>query len=165
MKFTIAALTSLLSLASAAAVPSNNTLPAAFTLVADGGRTALTDGQNIYVGGNTTTDKEILILRSAANGLVSFTSKKGVPTAFQNLYIVENDVTPVGLTVPHSGAVPENGHVTGFGVNKDGYFTNNGRPWFSVDLGEAQSKQVWWYGGHNAEYYGLNLWVKECRGC
>ncbi|KAE8370299.1 hypothetical protein BDV27DRAFT_119608 [Aspergillus caelatus] len=166
MKFSVAAFASLLSVVSAAAVPSNNTaLPAAFTLVADGGRTALTDGQYVYVGGDATDGKEILILRSAANGMVSFTSKDGVPTAFQNLYIVEKDVTPVSLTIPHSGAIPENGNMNGFGQNAQGYFTNNGRPWFSVDVGDAPSKQVYWYGGHNAEYYGLNLWVKECKGC
>lgn len=45
MMFSVAAFASLLSVVSAAAVPSNATLPAAFTLVADGGRTALTDGR------------------------------------------------------------------------------------------------------------------------
>ncbi|KNG89904.1 hypothetical protein ANOM_001726 [Aspergillus nomiae NRRL 13137] len=164
MKLSAAAFVSLLSVVSAAAVPSNATLPVAFTLVADGGRTALTDGQYVYVGGDATDGKEILILRSAANGMVSFTSKNGVPTAFQNLYIVEKEVTPVSLTIPHSGAVPENANMNGFGVNAQGYFTNNGRPWFSVDVGDAPSKQVYWYGGHNTEYYGLDLWVKECKG-
>ncbi|KAE8381875.1 hypothetical protein BDV26DRAFT_289076 [Aspergillus bertholletiae] len=165
MRLSIAAFASLLSVVSAAAVPSNATLPAAFTLVADGGRTALTDGRSVYVGGDATDGKEILILRSAANGMVSFTSKNGVTTAFQNLYIVENDVSPVALTALHSGDVPKNGNMNGFGVNAQGYFTNNGRPWFSVDIGDVPSKQVYWYGGHNAEYYGLNLWVKECKGC
>ena len=54
MKFSLAALTGFIGAISAASLPN------AFTLVAEGGKTVLTDGQNLYVGANTTTH-EILI--------------------------------------------------------------------------------------------------------
>ena len=54
MKFSLAAITGLVSAISAAS------LPDAFTLVAEGGKTVLTDGQNAYIGANTTTH-DILI--------------------------------------------------------------------------------------------------------
>ncbi|CEJ61537.1 hypothetical protein PMG11_10068 [Penicillium brasilianum] len=161
MKFSIAAIAGLASAAAAAS------LPAAFTLVADGGRTVLTDGENAWVGVNSTTH-EILILRGGGdNGPVSFTSKSQTPTGFQSLYIVENEVEPVGLTRPHSAAVPEGANTTGFGVNDEGYFTHNGNAWFAIDGYDdgKTAKEIYWYGSHNAEFGGINLWVKECKGC
>ncbi|KAI9931382.1 hypothetical protein ASPWEDRAFT_169775 [Aspergillus wentii DTO 134E9] len=164
MKFSIAALSGLVGVISAAAVPAS--LPAAFTLVADGGKTVLTDGSHAWVGGDVTNTTEILILRSGSNGMVSFTGKDAVPTAFQNLYIVENSVSPVGLTVPHSAAIPENGSMNKFGVNEDGYFTHDGNAYFAIDgYGDAVSKELYWYGAHSSEYAACNLWVKECKGC
>ncbi|KAJ6022709.1 uncharacterized protein N7446_013060 [Penicillium canescens] len=158
MKFSIAAITGFVSAISAATVPS------AFTLVAEGGKTVLTDGQYAFVGANT-TDHEILILRGGSpNGLVSFTSKDGVPTAFQNLYIVEDSVSPLGLTLPHSGAVPQGGNTTGFGVNDKGLFTHGGKAWFAVDgYGQNPVQQIYWYGAHNAEYRSEQLYVKELK--
>ncbi|OQD71522.1 hypothetical protein PENPOL_c001G03333 [Penicillium polonicum] len=139
-------------------------LPNAFTLVAEGGKTVLTDGQNAYIGANT-TDHEILILRGGSpNGLVTYTAKNGVPTAFQNLYIVENSVSPLGMTLPHSGAVPEGGNTTGFGVNEEGLFTHGGKAWFAIDgYGENEVKEIFWYAAHNAEYRSENLYVKELK--
>ncbi|KAK5807686.1 hypothetical protein VI817_001944 [Penicillium citrinum] len=158
-------------------------LPSAFTLVADGGKTVLTDGQSLWVGANTTTH-EIAIrkslhylndsiitpnlnastVRSGQNGAVSFTSKNGVPTAFQSLYIVENSVSPVGLTVPHSGATPEGATTLGFDQTEKGYFAHKGKDWYSVDVpNEAGPKEIFWYGAHNAEYGAINLWVKEFK--
>ena len=100
------------------------------------------------------------------NGLVSFTSKSETPTGFQSLYIIENSVSPVGLTIPHSGAVPEDASTTNFGVNDDGYFTHNGNAYFAIDgYGESAAKEIYWYGAHNSEYMAANLWVKECKGC
>jgi hypothetical protein len=63
--------------------------------------------------------------------------------------------------------VPEGASTTGFGVNDDGYFTHNGNAWFAIDGyddGKA-AKEIFWYGAHNAEFGGINLWVKECKGC
>jgi hypothetical protein len=54
MKFSLAAITGFVSAISAASLPN------AFTLVAEGGSTLLTDGQNAYIGANTTTH-DILI--------------------------------------------------------------------------------------------------------
>lgn len=158
MKFSLATITAFAGAISAAS------LPDAFTLVAEGGRTVLTDGQNAYINANT-TDHEILILRGGSpNGLVSFTAKNGVPTAFQNLYIVEDSVSPLGLTVPHSGAVPEGGNMTGFGVNDQGMFTHGGKAWFAIDgYGENEVKEIFWYAAHNAEYRSEQLYVKELK--
>ncbi|KAJ5384268.1 hypothetical protein N7517_002179 [Penicillium concentricum] len=158
MKFSLATITAFVGAISAA------NLPNAFTLVAEGGKTVLTDGQNTYIGANT-TDHEILILRGGSpNGLVSYTAKNGVPTAFQSLYIVENSVSPVGLTLPHSGAVPEGGNVTGFGVNDQGLFTHGGKDWFAVDgYGDSKVKEIYWYGAHNSVYRSEKLYVKELK--
>ncbi|KOS40980.1 hypothetical protein ACN38_g8153 [Penicillium nordicum] len=158
MKFSLAAITAFAGAISAASLPN------AFTLVAEGGRTVLTDGQNAYINANT-TDQEILILRGGSpNGLVSYTAQNGVPTAFQNLYIVEDSVSPLGLTVPHSGAVPEGGNTTGFGVNDKGLFTHGGKAWFAIDgYGENEVKEIFWYGAHSSEYRGEKLFVKELK--
>ncbi|KAK1144078.1 hypothetical protein N8T08_005740 [Aspergillus melleus] len=185
MKFSFAAMTGLVGAISASAVPYASpssatpsssaapsgtptpgaSLPEAFTLVAEGGLTVLTDGQYAYFGGNT-TDKEILILRSAPNGAVSFTSQDGVPTAFQSLYVVDQDTAPLGLTIPHSGAVPTGASTLNFGVNEQGYFTHDGKPWFAVEgYGSNPEKTIYWYGRHSSTYRAANLWVKECRGC
>ncbi|KAJ5960674.1 uncharacterized protein N7479_007824 [Penicillium vulpinum] len=158
MKFSLAAITTFIGAISA------TSLPNAFTLVAEGGKTVLTDGQNMYIGRNT-TNYEILILRGGSpNGLVSYTAKNAVPTGFQNLYIVEDSVSPVGLTLPHSGAVPEGGNVTGFGVNDQGLFTQGDRDWFSVEgYGDNPVKEIYWYGAHNSVYRGEKLYVKELK--
>lgn len=118
----------------------------------------------LYVNGNTTTN-EVAIFHSAPDtGRVSFTSKSAVPTAFQSLYVVENSVVPVGLTVPHSGATPEGASTLDFGVNDDGYFTHAGKDYFAIDgYGSVKQKTVYWYGSHNSVYKAVNLWVKEFK--
>ncbi|KAJ5548369.1 hypothetical protein N7513_005603 [Penicillium frequentans] len=158
MKFSIATVAALASAVSAS-------LPAAFTLVADGGKTVLTDGQNLWIGANTTTH-EIAILRSSNTGDVSFTSKDETPTGFQSLYMIPNEVEPLAFTRPHSGAMPKGANMTGFGVNNKGYFTHGGKAYFAVDgYGSNPAKEIYWYGSHNAEYMAANLYVKECKGC
>lgn len=178
MKFSLAAITGFVGAISAASLPN------AFTLVGDGGKTVLTDGQGAFVGANTTTH-DILIRRLSSlpssiflelsnvsptvrggspNGLVSYTAKNGVPTAFQNLFIVEDSASPIGLTVPHSGAVPEGGNITGFGVNEKGLLTHGGKDWFAVyGYGDNPVKQIFWSGAHQAELRVENLYVKELK--
>ncbi|EKV06748.1 hypothetical protein Pdw03_3737 [Penicillium digitatum] len=158
MKFSLATITAFVGAISAAKLPN------AFTLVADGGYTVLTDGQNAYIGANT-TDHEILILRGGSpNGLVTYTAQNSVPTAFQNLYVIENDVLPIGLTAPHSGAVPAGGNITAFGVNDQGLFTYDGKDWFAVEgYGDNEVKEIYWYGSHSSTYRALNLYVKELK--
>ncbi|GAD98325.1 hypothetical protein AOR_1_66064 [Paecilomyces variotii No. 5] len=156
MKFSIAAVASLISAVTAA------TLPSAFTLVADGGKTVLTDGESLFIGGNA-SEYEIAILQSGANGAVTFTSTNETPTGWQNLYIVENEVEPVGMTRPHSAALPEGATANGFGVNDDGYFTNGDKAWFAVAAGNDPAKRVYWYGSHNGAFGSANLWVKEFK--
>ncbi|KAJ5469319.1 hypothetical protein N7539_008937 [Penicillium diatomitis] len=161
MKFTLAAVAAFASTALAAS------LPEAFTLVAEGGKTVVTDGQNLFVGTDSTAN-EVLILRGNAQDTpLTFTSKNSTPTGFQNLWVVEDDTLPVGLTIPHSAAYPEGASETGFGVNDDGLFTHDGNAYFAVD-GYASGDQplkVYWYGRHSSEYKGMNLTVKECKGC
>ncbi|RMJ21956.1 hypothetical protein PHISP_07170 [Aspergillus sp. HF37] len=167
MKFT-AAIATFLGAVSAAAAPAASTLPEAFTLVADGGYTVMTDGYNLFYGNGSSNDadKEIAILRAGTNGAISFLAKDAVPTAFQNLYVVEDTVLPVRMTVPHSAAMPDGGDLNGFGVNDDGYLTHDGKAWFAVDgYGDNPVKKVYWYGSHNSVYRAANLWVKECKGC
>ncbi|KAJ5116840.1 hypothetical protein N7456_001188 [Penicillium angulare] len=160
MKFSIAAIAGLASAVTAS-------LPAAFTLVADGGYTVLTDGQNLWVGANATTHP-IAILRSGSNGAITYTSQSAPPTAWQNLYIIPNEVSPPALTVPHSGATPRGANETAFGVTKDGLFAHDGKAWFATDglhYSLQDPKEIFWYGAHNAEYGSINLYVKECKGC
>lgn len=98
------------------------------------------------------------------NSPITFTAKGETPTGWQNLYIVEDTVLPVGLTRPHSGATPEGANITGFGVNEKGYLTQGGRDWFSIDgYGDKEAKEIYWYGAHNAEYAAVNLYVKEFK--
>lgn len=105
-----------------------------------------------------------LVRGGSPNGLVSYTAQNGVPTAFQNLYIVEDSVSPLGLTLPHSGAVPEGGNTTGFGVNEQGLFTHGGKAWFAIDgYGDNEVKEIFWYAAHNAEYRSEKLYVKELK--
>ncbi|KAE8149871.1 hypothetical protein BDV25DRAFT_120382 [Aspergillus avenaceus] len=162
MKFSLAAVAGFLSAVSAASLPS------AFTLVAEGGLTVLTDGQYLYYGSDTDDKREIAIFHATPDtGSVSFTSKKATnPNSWQNLYVVEKDTAPVSMTVPHSGNVPEGASTLDFGVNDDGYFTHAGNAYFAVEgYGDNPVKTVYWYGRHSSTYRSSNLWVKECKGC
>lgn len=97
---------------------------------------------------------------------LSFTSKKSTPTGFQDLYVIENSVSPVSLTVPHSASLPEGASTTGFSANAQGYLTHNGKNYFGVEgYGANPEKTVYWVGGHSSTQRVANLWVKECRGC
>ncbi|RAK89670.1 hypothetical protein BO79DRAFT_287166 [Aspergillus costaricaensis CBS 115574] len=158
MKFSIVALAGLASAVSAAS------LPARFSLIADDNTPVLTDGQYVYIGNDTSKSTSKLILSGGANGGgLTYLAKGAVPTAWQNLYIIENSVSPISFTQPHSGAVPDNANTTGFGVNEEGYLTQGGRAWFAVDgYGDVPSKEVYWYGAHSSEYMAANLKVQEC---
>ncbi|OJJ64207.1 hypothetical protein ASPSYDRAFT_140754 [Aspergillus sydowii CBS 593.65] len=157
MKFSLATIAAFASAVAAA------TLPSSFTLVADGGSTVVTDGQYLYVGGDVTNKTEIAIFNATPDtGAVSFTRKGAVPTAFQNLYVVEKTVLPVEFTVPHSGNTPEGASTLDFGRNDDGYFTHAGKDYFAIEgYGDAKVKTVYWYGAHSSTYKAVNLWVKE----
>ncbi|PWY88182.1 hypothetical protein BO70DRAFT_359657 [Aspergillus heteromorphus CBS 117.55] len=157
MKFSMIALSGLASAVSAASLPSR------FTLIADDNKPVLTDGQYAYIGGNVSNTRQKLILSGGSTGGISYTAKNAVPTAFQTLYIIEDNVSPIGLTIPHSGAVPEGANTTAFGVSDEGLLTQGGKPWFAIDgYGDVQEKQVYWYGAHNAEFEAANLKVQEC---
>ncbi|EYE90792.1 uncharacterized protein EURHEDRAFT_381663 [Aspergillus ruber CBS 135680] len=159
MKFTIAAAATLFTAFTAA-------LPEAFTLVADGGKTVLTDGQKLLIGADPASH-EILILRGSNETTgVSFTSKDQTPTGFQTLYVVDGQVAPVALTLPHSGATPEGASLDGFGTDKDGYFTHDGKNYFGIEgYGDNPERTINWVDGHSSTQRVVNLWVKECKGC
>ncbi|OGM41716.1 hypothetical protein ABOM_009894 [Aspergillus bombycis] len=162
MKFSVAAVAGLFSAVSAAS------LPAAFTLVAEGGLTVLTDGQYLYYGGNgTDASKDIAIFHATPDtGAVSYTAKDSTPTGWQNLYVVEKDTAPVGLTRPHSGAVPEGASTIDFSVDEKGLFAHGGNAYFAVEgYGDNPVKTVYWYGRHSSTYRAADLYVKECKGC
>lgn len=203
MKLSIAAIATLLGAVSAAAVPAASaapTLPKAFTLVAEGGYTLLTNGgtflnpsitlwlpliafQKTSTSAATAptrisssvspsihpisrTNHLTNAVHSGPNGALSYTQRNAVPTAFQNLFIVEKEVLPLGLTRPHSGALPEGANMTAFGVNERGFLTQGGNDWFAIDgYGENPVKEVYWYGRHSSTYKAAPLWVKECKGC
>ncbi|CAK44932.1 hypothetical protein CBS115989_6979 [Aspergillus niger] len=157
MKFSIVALAGLVSAVSAAS------LPARFSLIADDNTPVLTDGEFAYIGKDSSKKTSKLILSSGANGALTYLAKGAVPTAWQNLYIIENSVSPISFTTPHSGSVPKNANTTGFGVDEQGYLTQGGRAWFAVDgYGDVPSKEVYWYGAHSSEYKAANLKVQEC---
>ncbi|RAL07039.1 uncharacterized protein BO97DRAFT_409294 [Aspergillus homomorphus CBS 101889] len=157
MKFTIATIAALASALTATAA----SLPERFTLVADDNSAVLTDGQYLYVG-NATSDNQVpVILTSNSAGALTYLADGAVPTAFQNLYIVEKTVLPVEFTVPHSGNMPEGASMTGFGVNDDGELTHGDNAYFAIDgYGEAEQKTVFWYGAHSSEYAIASLKVK-----
>ncbi|KAL2217352.1 hypothetical protein M432DRAFT_617619 [Thermoascus aurantiacus ATCC 26904] len=157
MKFTAGILAAFVAAARAAV------LPDAFTLVADGGYTVLTDGTNAFIGADSNTHP-ILILKKNGD-MLTYTAQGQPPTAFQNLYVIQNDVQPIALTVPHSGAAPQGANFTGFGVNDDGYFTFNGAPAFATDPAATGAKEIFYAGLPNSKYQQTMLWVKECKGC
>ena len=79
---------------------------------------------------------------------------------------MEKDTAPVGLTRPHSAAVPEGASTIDFSVNEEGLFAHGGNAYFAVDgYGENPVKTVYWYGRHSSTYRAANLYVKECKGC
>ncbi|KAL3475682.1 hypothetical protein BJX99DRAFT_154407 [Aspergillus californicus] len=159
MKFSLA------TVAAFASAVVSTSLPSSFTLVADGGLTVLTNGQYLFVGGNTTSNEIAIFQATPDTGSVSFTSKNAAtPTAFQNLFVVEKSVAPVELTVPHSGNTPQHASTLDFGVNDDGYFTHANKAYFAVDgYGSNPQKTIYWYGAHSSEYRAVNLYVKEFK--
>ncbi|PYH47138.1 uncharacterized protein BP01DRAFT_421997 [Aspergillus saccharolyticus JOP 1030-1] len=158
MKFSTATVAALASAITATAA----SLPERFSLVADDNSAVLTDGQYLYIGNATSADHVPVVLTANSAGALTYLADGAVPTAFQNLYIVENSVAPAQFTVPHSGNMPEGANMTGFGVNEDGQLTHGGNAWFAIDgYGEAEEKTVFWYGAHNSEYMSAYLTVKE----
>ncbi|KAL5355490.1 hypothetical protein BJX96DRAFT_64480 [Aspergillus floccosus] len=161
MKFSLAAVSSFVAASVAAS------LPEAFTLVGEGGNTVLTDGTHAIISHNVTdaTTYEILILH-AANDQVTYTRQGSPPTAWQNLYVIEDHVDPIAMTIPHSGATPEGAALSGFGMTDDGYFTFNGVEAFVVDPNAGQRQQIYYQSPDvTTPYTQAPLWVKECKGC
>ncbi|RAK81531.1 uncharacterized protein BO72DRAFT_524454 [Aspergillus fijiensis CBS 313.89] len=157
MKFSIATVAALASAITATAA----SLPERFTLVADDNSAVLTDGQYLYIGNATSDDQVPVVLTSNSAGALTYLADGAVPTAFQNLYIVENSVAAVQFTVPHSGNMPEGANMTGFAVNEDGQLTHGDKAWFAVDgYGDVEEKTVYWYGAHSSEYIAAYLKVK-----
>lgn len=82
------------------------------------------------------------------------------------MYVVDDKVAPVGLTVPHSATMPKGANTTGFGTDKDGYLTHGGKNYFGIeDYGDNPERVINWVDGHSSTQRVANLWVKECKGC
>jgi len=157
MKFSVAAVAAFAS-AALAALPSS--WPK-FSLRAEGGAFVVTDGQYLYTGGSETD--AILHLTADDSDLSSlyltYTAANATPTAFQFLYVVQEDVQPVGLTLPHSAELPTGANMTGFSVRDDGVLLQGGEPWFASN-GSASS-QIMWLGLGHSRYQQLLLYVAE----
>ncbi|KAE8353849.1 hypothetical protein BDV28DRAFT_99285 [Aspergillus coremiiformis] len=165
MKFSLAAIAGLLSAVSAAS------LPATFTLVAEGGFNVVTDGKNLYFG-VTKIDATHKIANfhtvpeTGALKVVTYTAgETGTITTTQDLYILENENGPVTLAPP-SGSIPAGASATHFGVTDDGFLDHDGKAYFAIEgYGENPVKTIFWSGGHSSTQRTTNLEVKKCQGC
>ena len=77
--------------------------------------------------------------------------------------MVEDDIEPIGLTNPYSGAMPANASISGFGVNEEGYLTHQGNAEFGTLAAAGDDKPIWWLGFNSGRFEGVPLWVKEFR--
>ncbi|KAE8376045.1 hypothetical protein BDV26DRAFT_266478 [Aspergillus bertholletiae] len=152
MKFTIAAASSFIAAALAA------TLPEAFTLVADGGNTVLTDNTHAIVDASQANKLKILRLKSA-NGAITFLQEGQQPNSLQSFYAIKDDVQPLGLTSPHSAVIPSGAVLNAWGVTDDGYLTFNGENSFGLS---ADNKEIY-YLGKDSDIPKVSLWVKELK--
>jgi hypothetical protein len=96
---------------------------------------------------------------NTGSGIVSYTADGATPTAFQYLYIIEDDVQPIGMTSPHSAEMPENANMTGFGMSERGFLTFGGKPSFAVDINDGP--EIFWAGLSHSKYMQELLYVKE----
>ncbi|RDH26772.1 hypothetical protein BDQ94DRAFT_154999 [Aspergillus welwitschiae] len=140
------------------------TLPGKFTLASQNGDLVRTDGQNIFLGARESGHPK-LVLSSSSGGEVTYTAKEQTPTGGQYLFVVSNDVEPVGLTSPHSGQLPEDGQISNFSVRDDGVFVHGGKPWFAVDPDVMGSRKIFWLGLGHSKYQQVLLSVNECEDC
>ncbi|KAE8338712.1 hypothetical protein BDV24DRAFT_137541 [Aspergillus arachidicola] len=153
MKFTLAAASTFITAALAA------TLPKSFTLVADGGNTVLTDNTNAIVDASQATTLEILRLKSEDGKTITFTQQALPPTSWQNLYAIAGKSEPLGLTTPHSAAIPDGAVLNGWGITDDGYLTFNGQN----NFGLSEDKHQIYFLGEDATVPKVTLWVKELK--
>ncbi|KAF9890564.1 hypothetical protein FE257_005695 [Aspergillus nanangensis] len=158
MKLSLAAASSFVAASVAAS------LPEAFTLVAQGGHTVLTDGTNAVISHNVSDTLPILILHGA-NGGATYTRQGSPPTAWQNLYVIAGADKPIGLTIPHSGALPDNAKTSGFAMTDDGWLTFEGEQAFAPTTEVDEHQNIVYLGANNGGYQQAPIWVKECRGC
>lgn len=94
---------------------------------------------------------------------IIYISEDAPPFTWQNLYVVEGDIEPIGLTNPYSGAMPANASISRFGVNEQGYLTHKGDTEFGTLAATGDDKPIWWLGYSNGRFEGVPLWVKEFR--
>ncbi|PLN80180.1 hypothetical protein BDW42DRAFT_171359 [Aspergillus taichungensis] len=137
-------------------------LPSSFTLVAEGGNTLLTDGNHALIAPHLANHLPILILNRIGDQ-ITYTSDDAPPFTWQNLYVVEGDIEPIGLTNPYTGAMPANASISGFGVNEQGHLTHKGNTEFGTLAAAEDDKPIWWLGYSSGRFDGVPLWVKELR--
>ncbi|RAL07334.1 uncharacterized protein BO97DRAFT_418626 [Aspergillus homomorphus CBS 101889] len=184
MKYSIATLVSVLA-AGAAALP----FPSAYTLVADGGWTVVTNGTHAFIGTGDINNYPILIRKPQLtpykphhppqhplttpadtvkggnnNGKITGTAQHRASGGVQHLYVMQSTDAPVTLTSPDSDA-PTGAVVSGFGIDDQNYLTVNGKSSFGVDPNSGQIKEIYHLAGSGSQYQPISLWVKECKGC
>ncbi|RAH41032.1 uncharacterized protein BO95DRAFT_485768 [Aspergillus brunneoviolaceus CBS 621.78] len=162
MKYSIVAVVPALA-ASAAALP----FPSAYTLVADGGWTVVTDGAHAFIGTGDIDNYPVLILKGGNNNSkITGAAQHRSSTGVQNLYVMGSTDAPVTLTSPDADA-PSGAVVAGFGVDNQNYLTVNGKSSaFGVDPNSGQIREIYHLGkGSDSQYQPISLWVKECKGC
>ncbi|PYI03979.1 hypothetical protein BO78DRAFT_186810 [Aspergillus sclerotiicarbonarius CBS 121057] len=158
--FSLTALSSLVA-ATVSAAP----FPSAYTLVADGGWTVVTDGTNAYIGTGDIANYPILILKGGDdNSMITGTEQHKSSAGVQHLYVMQDGNTPVALTDPNAGG-PAGAVLTGFGIDDQNYLTVDGQNSFGVDPSEGQIRKIYHLDGSGDQYQQISLWVKECKGC
>ncbi|PYH40074.1 uncharacterized protein BP01DRAFT_370199 [Aspergillus saccharolyticus JOP 1030-1] len=147
--------------AGAAALP----FPSAYTLVADGGWTVVTDGTHAFIGTGDIENYPILILKGGNNhGKITGAAQHRASNGVQHLYVMSSTDAPMALTSPDSDA-PGDAVVSEFGVDDQNYLTVNGKSAFGVDPNSGPIREIYHLGGSDSQYQPISLWVKECKGC
>ena len=90
-------------------------------------------------------------------GAITYTAADETPTGWQNVYIVDDLLSTVNLTIPH-GVPPTGVNTTGFSTNSQGILVQGGVNLFATD----PQGELFWNGVHEAGYYTpANLKVTE----
>lgn len=95
-------------------------------------------------------NSEPFVATGGGGGGVGFTSYHSSGTGFTLLYLYPDASQPVGVTTPHSAAIPYEAEVSGFDFNSHGYLVFNGAnqfygcPVISSFPGAKDSYQIIW---------------------
>ncbi|KAI9730652.1 MAG: hypothetical protein M1818_008134 [Claussenomyces sp. TS43310] len=137
------------------------------------GETSLVSFANgsIWIGGIKSEVYSEPFLAQSGQGRLVFTSYHSVPTGWQLVYIYPNETTPVGLTVPHGGAIPQGASSSGFAFDDEGLLKYNGANKFfgcqTAVESKLQTYEIYWIG--DSEPNGVScigpLYLEQDDGC